>query len=146
MATRRWSRPASDFTTGDICGIWVCPGEMAAFIGALGAAGDDLRVGIALGGVPAMVIAFRAPGVSGQTLFETWIKALKPKTTDPVSVAGKTVTFAFYSVFPSPTSSEYLYVWGDVLYSVRFQPTIGWPESLPPPTPPEVTAVVEAIP
>jgi hypothetical protein len=134
----RYSMPAAAVSKGgDICGV-VCPDEMPNLAAALGVALTDIDLAAAYTDTPpgVLILAIRVPGVDPARLIAGRIEA-SGHSDEPwvipteLTAGGKRVTWVDYSLLGDPSSQEYLYVHGDVLFSIRPAPvTAGPPGSL----------------
>jgi hypothetical protein len=153
VATVRGSGLLTDFGGGsDFCFSLICPWEAGKFTAALGTASREMHVALAYVEKidhSVVVIAYRGGGLAGAELLRTRLAALSSDPEQPrafpVSVSGKSVTWAAYGVRLNWQTTDYLYATSDVLYSIRYNPAEEFPTVWPPPTPPEVTAAIEAL-
>ena len=128
IAMQRLSLPGSAVGTGgDMCSV-VCPGEPHALAEALGVDVDQIDLAFALpdsalADFPRVgIVAYRVRGVATERLIPARLASMQreefPDMSTELTVAGKPVTWATYSLLPNPTTMEYLYAHDDVLFRV----------------------------
>jgi len=146
----RSSLSASDFpASGDMC-LNICPGEPQDLAAALGVDIDSVDLAIAYTDVDeppgVLIVAFRFPGARTEQLIPARTLAMAdpnwPGVFENLTLGGKSVTWASYSVFPSAGTMEYLCAVGDVLFRLNDAVEFSGPEDVPPLT----LHAIEALP
>jgi len=148
VATVRMSGRGDLYGGGDFCLSLVCGTEVSDLAAALRVGTDSVEVAQAIlpGSGPLVgVVAIRVPSYTGQDILTARLELETTRAHFPMTIADRSVTWAFYCSGTTINCADYLYAHDDVMFVVKA--TSSWPQGpLPSPVPSQVETAFTLLP